>query len=442
MKLLDDHHCREVIRRAGSPFYRGLVDVVSGVLVEAVGIPAAVGALCRVERGHADPIEAEVIGFRGDRTLLMPHGELVGLAPGQPVYALGRRFGIEVSDAMLGRVLDGFGRPLDGLAPLPGGSHREVRQKAPTPLERVPVDTPLSTGVRAIDGLTTIGRGQRVGIFAGPGVGKSTLLGQITSGTEADVVVACLVGARGREVRDFVEVALGDRMARTVLVAATSDRAPLERLTAPWVAVTIAEHFQREGKNVLLVLDSITRFAHAAREVGLAAGEPPTVRGYPPSFFATVPQLLERMGRTSMGSVTGLLTVLVDGDGEDDPVAEALRGLLDGHVTLSPDLARAGHYPAIDVLGSLSRLMARLAAPEHGLAAQRLRELLSAYEDGRDLVEVGAYQPGSNPMLDVALQRLPAIEAYLRQDTNDPTGFVESVELLGLVAGTTGEVMP
>lgn len=436
MQALDISRCREVIRQASRPFYRGRVDVVSGVLVEAVGIPASMGELCRIERGNGEPIQAEVIGFRGDRTLLMPHGNVVGLAPGQSVYALGRTFGIEVSDGMLGRVLDGFGEPLDSRPPVPSGSHRNIRQPAPRPLSRAAVNQPLATGVRVIDGFNTLGRGQRLGIFAGAGVGKSTLLGQVTRGTEADVVVACLVGERGREVRDFLEDTIGEEaLKRTVLVAATSDRSPLERLTAPWVAVTIAEHFRDQGKNVLLVVDSITRFAHAAREVGLAAGEPPTVRGYPPSFFALVPQLLERMGRTDVGSITGLLTVLTDGDDDDDPVADALRGLLDGHVHLSRDLAQMGHFPAVDVLGSLSRLMPKLVTGEHQLHARRLRELLSAYREGRDLVDVGAYQRGMNPKLDEALERMPAIEALLRQDVDDPTPFHETVEVLGLVAG-------
>ena len=433
MNLLDLDRCATTIRSAERPLYRGEVDVVSGVLVEATGIPAAIGDLCEIDRGFHGRIQAEVIGFRGDRTLLMPHGDLVGFAPGQTVQGLGRAFGLNVSDEFLGRVVDGFGRPLDGRPAPENGQRRPIRRDAPMPLERASVDRPISTGVRAIDGLMTLGCGQRVGIFARAGVGKSTLLGQITRGTEADVVVACLVGERGREVRDFVEETVGDAMSRTVLVAATSDRSPLERLTAPWVAVTIAEHFQSQGKNVLLVIDSITRFAHAAREVGLAAGEPPTVRGYPPSFFATVPQLLERMGRLQSGSITGLLTVLVDGDEEDDPVADALRGLLDGHISLSPALARSGHYPAIDVLDSLSRLMPKLTDRPHQARARAIRELLAAHRDGRDLVDVGAYQPGSNRLLDMALERMPLIDTFLRQDLHDPTAFAESVEMLSLI---------
>lgn len=438
MELLNERRCRDVIQRAASPVYRGRIDVVSGVLVEAVGVPAAMGELCRVELGDGDSIEAEVIGFNGDRTLLMPHGDLVGLSPGQAVHALGRGFGIQVSDDLLGRVLDGFGNPLDDRPPILGGKHRDVRQAAPRPLDRRAVDEPITTGVRSIDGLNTVGRGQRVGIFAGAGVGKSTLLGQITAGTDADVIVACLVGERGREVRDFLEETIGAGASdRAVLVAATSDRSPLERLSAPYVATTIAEHFRDQGKNVLLVIDSITRFAHAAREVGLAAGEPPTTRGFPPSFFAMTPKLLERMGRVGEGSITGLLTVLVDGEGEDDPVADALRGLLDGHLVLSREMAQAGHFPAVDVLASLSRLMPKLVDAPHGTSARRIRELLAAYAAGKDLVDVGAYAPGSNPALDAALDRMPAIEAFLRQDMDDATAMPDTIELLGLVSGLT-----
>lgn len=437
MSLLDRERVRDIVRRGAAPAYRGRIDVVSGVMVEAAGVPAAMGELCRIERGPGDAVEAEVVGFRGDRTLLMPHGDLVGISPGQSVYALGREFGIEVSDAVLGRMLDGFGNPIDeSSAPL-GGTSRPVRQPAPLPMTRRAVDLPITTGVRAIDGLNTLGLGQRVGIFAGPGVGKSTLLGEITASTDADVVVACLVGERGREVRDFATETIGDAVRqRTVLVAATSDRSPLERLTAPFTAITIAEHFRDAGKNVLVVVDSVTRFAHASREIGLAAGEPPATRGFPPSFFATMPKLLERMGRTRNGSITGLLTVLVDGEDDDDPVADTLRGMLDGHIVLSRDLAQAGHFPAIDVLKSLSRLMPKLITNEHAEAARTLRGLMAAYGEGKDLVDVGAYVAGSNAALDAALERMPAILAFLRQGGNDATTLDATVQLLRLVAGT------
>jgi flagellum-specific ATP synthase len=283
--------------------------------------------------------------------------------------------------------------------------------------------------------LNTLGRGQRIGIFAGSGVGKSTLLGQITRGTDADVIVIALVGERGREVGGFVHEVLDENTRKkAVMVVATSDRAPIERFLAPFVAVTVAEHFRDAGKNVLLVMDSITRFAAAAREIGLAAGEPPTVRGYPPSFFATVPKLVERMGRTTKGSITGLITVLLAGDDPNEPVADTLRGLLDGHVFLRRELAQAGHFPAIDVLGSLSRLMPALVDKPHTARANALRGWLAAYRDGRDLIEIGAYKAGTNTRLDQAIARMPAIEAYLRQDVHETSPFQESAELLALVA--------
>lgn len=431
--------CLTHVEQGSRPFYRGRVDIVSGVLVEAVGVPAALGELCRIDRGALGQIEAEVVGFRGSSTLLMPHGDLAGIAPMQEVVALGRPFAAVVSDELLGRMLDGFGRPADDGPELCAGELRLVRREAPSPLRRVPIDQRLQTGVRVLDALNTIGRGQRLGIFAGSGVGKSSLLGQITRGTDADVVVCCLVGERGREVRSFLEDVLGEEgRKRSVTVVATSDRAPIERFLAPFVAVTIAEHFRDGGRDVLFVMDSVTRFAAASREIGLAAGEPPTVRGYPPSFFATVPKLVERMGRTRAGSITGLLTILLDGDDPNEPVADTLRGLLDGHLLLSRELAQTGHYPAVDVPNSISRLMPALVPPEQIEHARVVRESLVVYKDGRDMIDIGAYKPGSNPRLDEAILRMPAIEALVRQSTSDLTPFAETAELLEYVASAGG----
>lgn len=437
---LDLERSKELVHEAARPVFRGTVDIVSGVMVEAQGVPAALGELCRIDRGPLGCIDAEVVGFRGKSTLLMPHGDLEGIAPMQRVVALGRPFMINVDDTLLGRTLNGFGEPMDGGAPIHGGDRRTVRQSAPSPLSRQPIRTPLQTGIRSLDGMATMGRGQRIGIFAGSGVGKSSLLGQITRGTNADVVVVCLVGERGREVRAFIDEVLGQEgREKSVLVVATSDRSPIERFLAPFVAVTVAEHFRDQGLDVMVVMDSVTRFALASREIGLAAGEPPTVRGFPPSFFATVPKLVERMGRTDRGSITGMLTILLDGDDPHEPVADTMRGLLDGHLFLSRDLAQAGHYPAIDVLGSLSRLMVDLVGDEHLERSRRIRELLAAYREGRDLIEVGAYRAGSNPLLDEAVLRMPAIEQFLRQGSNETTSLEETNELLALL---TGQLQP
>lgn len=430
---------KERIRAAARPIFRGRVDIVSGVMVEALGVPAAIGEVCRIDLGRAGLVDAEVVGFRGSSTLLMPHGDLAGVAPMQPVVALGRPFCVPVGDALLGRMLDGFGRPLDGRGPLERGDSRNVRAAAPDPFGRKEIDEPLQTGVRAIDGLNTLGRGQRIGIFAGSGVGKSTLLSQITRGTDADVIVVGLIGERGREVKSFVDEVLGESgRKKSVVVVATSDRPPIERFIAPFVAVTAAEHFRDRGLDVLLVMDSVTRFAAASREIGLAAGEPPTVRGYPPSFFATVPKIVERMGRTHAGSITGILTVLLDQDDPNDPVSDTLRGLLDGHVYLSRDLAHQGHYPAIDVLASLSRLMPGLTDEKHQRAAAKVRELLAAWREGRDLVEIGAYKSGTNPRLDTALKLLPALQIFLRQTQRESSPFAETVALLGAIADKAG----
>ena len=379
--------------------------------------------ICYFESG---PLEAEVVGFRGDTTLLVPHGELDGIAPRQPVVALGRPLSLPGGVAALGRVLDGLGRPLDGGEPL-SGERRVVRAEAPPPLDRPPVNETLQTGVRAIDGLCTLGRGQRLGIFAGSGVGKSSLLGQITRGTDADAIVVCLVGERGREVRDFLDQILGETRDRATVVAATSDRPPLERLLAPFVATSIAESLRDEGKDVLLVMDSVTRFAAASREIGLAAGEPPTVRGYPPSFFATVPRLVERLGRTERGSITGLITVLLEADDPNEPVGDTLRGLLDGHIYLDRKLAHRGHFPAIDPLQSLSRLMDVVSTPEHQAVAALVRQDLAVYDEGRDLVEIGAYRAGTNPRLDGALLRRERVEAFLRQGRGETSALGDTL---------------
>jgi flagellum-specific ATP synthase len=436
---LDWDRARAHIAAGAAPLFRGRVEQVSGVLVEAAGVPAAVGEMCRIRRGKDDTgtdraIDAEVVGFRGTTTLLMPHGDVAGIAPMQEVTALGRPFVLHVGDEMLGRTIDGYGHAIDGGPSLTTRDARSVRGGSPDPLARPPIDRPMQTGVRAIDGLNTLGRGQRIGIFSGSGVGKSTLLGQITRGTDADVIVVALVGERGREVGGFVNEVLDEATRKkSVLVVATSDRAPIERFLAPFVAVTVAEHFRDAGKNVLLVMDSITRFAAASREIGLAAGEPPTVRGYPPSFFATVPKLVERMGRTAKGSITGLITVLLDGDDPNEPVADTLRGLLDGHLFLRRELAQAGHFPAIDVLASLSRLMPALVDDGHAASARALRGWLAAHRDGRDLIEIGAYKAGTNPRLDQAIARMSAIEAYLQQGVRETTPIDEAKELLALV---------
>jgi flagellum-specific ATP synthase len=439
MKRLDLERARRQVRSACAPAYRGRVERVSGLLVEAHGVPAAVGETCRIRRSSGESVDAEVIGFDGARTLLMPHSELVGIGPSQEVVALGRPFSIFVGDALLGRAVDGFGRPIDGRGPLAARKERPVRGPGPDPLTRRPIKEPLQTGVRVIDGLNTIGRGQRVGIFAGSGVGKSTLLAQVARGTNAQVLVTALVGERGREVGAYVRDVLEPRgLKHCVLVASTSDRPPIERFLAPFTATAIAESFRDEGLDVLLVLDSITRFAAASREIGLAAGEPPTVRGYPPSFFATVPRLLERMGTAQRGSITALLTVLLDGDDPNDPVSDTLRGLLDGHLVLARDLAGRGHWPAVDVLGGLSRLMPELVDAGHLRAATKLRGWLAAHRDGRDLVEIGAYKSGTNESLDEALARMPAIEAFLRQGPRETSTFAETRELLELVTRTNG----
>lgn len=404
---------------------------VAGVMVEAEGLPSAIGDLCRLERAGMRPLLAEVVGLRGHTACVMPYGDTAGVAAGGRVVALHRRLDVRVGESLLGRVLDGFGNPIDNRGDLERTINIPVHRDAPPALTRANITEPMITGVRALDSCLTIGLGQRIGIIAGSGVGKSTLLGDIVRGSKIDVGVVALVGERGREVRAFVEEALGEAgLKRSVVVVATSDRSPLERYKAPFLATAIAEYFRDQGRRVVLVMDSVTRFAAACREIGLAAGEPPTVKGYPPSFFATVPRLVERAGTSEKGSITAIYTVLLDGDDPDDPVGDTMRGLLDGHVLLSRKLANRGHFPAIDLLASISRLFPKVTSAEHRAAATRVRELLATYEENRDLIQIGAYKSGANPRLDAAIQRYDKIESLLRQETGKSSQLDETLKLL------------
>src|SRR5215212_8738541 len=419
-----DLHCRH-----------GRVSNLIGLILEVTGLEAEVGELCYVEAGRTrPPVPAEVVGFRDSRTLLMPLGEMEGIAPGRAATATGRQFEVPVGNDLLGRVIDGLGHPLDKQDELKGAP-RPTMASPPDALDRPHIEDRVSLGVRALDSLVPCGRGQRLGIFAGSGVGKSSLMGMIARSTSADINVICLVGERGREVRDFIDRDLGDALERSVVVVATSDQPALVRIKAAFTATAIAEHFRDEGLDVMLMMDSVTRFAMAQREVGLAIGEPPATRGYTPSVFALLPKLLERSGTSPRGSITGLYTVLVDGDDMNEPVADAVRAILDGHVVLSRDLAHAGHYPAIDVLQSVSRLVGEVVSPEVRRAGQELRRLLAALRDKGDLISIGAYQPGSDPVVDTALDKREAVERFLQQ-TVDYSSTAEEADagLLALVA--------
>jgi type III secretion protein N (ATPase) len=405
----------------------GRVSEVTGLVMRATVPGIRVGELVHVDGGGVR-LRAEVVGFRGDEVVLMPLGEVGGLGADALVSPSGRPLSIRVGEGALGRVLDGLGDPMDGLGPLRGETEEwAVDRPAPDPLRRRRVERPLALGVRAIDALLTVGEGQRVGLFAGAGVGKSTLLGQVARNTEADVNVICLCGERGREVTEFLEDALGPAgRARSVVVCATSDAPSLVRLKSTFVATAIAEWFRERGRRVLFMMDSVTRFARAQREVGLAAGEPPARQGYPPSVFALLPRLLERTGNSERGSITALYTVLVAGGDMEEPIADEVRGILDGHIVLSRELGARNHWPAIDVLASLSRVMPLVTDPEHRQAAGRLRDLLAAYERQRDLILLGAYQKGSDPRTDEAIAKIGAIEAFLRQGVQESSPFADT----------------
>ncbi|MDQ7793168.1 MAG: FliI/YscN family ATPase [bacterium] len=403
---------------------RGRISRVVGLTLEATGPRALVGELCRVQRTGNGTLLAEVTGFRDGRTLLTPLGDPGGVGPGNLVEAAGCVLGIPVGPGLLGRVVDGLGRPIDSLGPLEVTSWRAVDSPAPPAMDRPPIGLPLPTGVKAIDGVLTCGRGQRMGIFAGSGVGKSTLLGMMARFTEAEVNVIALIGERGREVREFLDRDLGEEgRKRSVVVAATSDQPALVRIKAAMVATAIAEYFRDQGKHVLLTMDSLTRFAMAQREVGLANGEPPAARGYTPSVFSMLPRLLERAGCSPAGSITGFYTVLVEGDDTMEPVADSLRAILDGHVVLSRDLAARGHYPPIDVLLSISRLMPEVVDEGTLRSALEVRKVLAVYREAEDLINIGAYAPGQNPAIDHACRHIGPVLEFLRQDRDERAGF-------------------
>ena len=411
----------------------GRVSRVVGITVEVEGIKAPIGEVCEIRvPGEAEAVRAEVVGFRDATTVLMPLGELRGVYQGCPVVPCGRPLGVRVGEGLLGRVLNGLGEPADGQGPVAGRTvEYPVDNRPPDPLKRRRITEVLPTGVRAIDGLLSCGRGQRVGIFSGSGVGKSTLLGMISRYSGADVNVIGLIGERGREVRDFIENDLGPQgLARSVVVVATSEQPALVRLKGAFVACAVAEYFRDRGKDVLLLMDSVTRFAMAQREVGLAVGEPPATKGYTPTVFAQLPRLLERAGMGETGSITAFFTVLVDGDDLTEPIADAVRGILDGHIVLSRQLASANHFPAVDVLNSVSRLMPDIVTEEHRTAAARFRDLLAAYRQAEDLINIGAYVAGSNPKVDEAVSRYEKMTGFLRQDMHEHTPFEAAVEEL------------
>lgn len=416
---------------------RGRLLEVVGTLIRAGGIQARIGELCELRTpGAATLAYAEVVGFSRQQVLLMPVEPVAGLSTATEIVATGKSATVPVGDGMLGRVIDGLGRPLDGCelpAHLP---QRPCMGSPPNPLERKPIENVLPTGVRVIDGLTTLGEGQRVGLFAPAGVGKSTLMGMLARGTQSDVNVIALVGERGREVREFIEQTLGpEGLAKSVVVVATSDRSALERVKAAYAATAIAEHFRSEGKRVLLLMDSLTRFARAQREIGLAAGEPPTRRGYPPSIFAELPRLLERAGCDDKGSITAMYTVLTEGEDIDDPISEEVRSILDGHIVMSRKLAEKNYYPAIDPLASLSRLMTQITLPQHQTAAGQLRNLESKYRDIELLVQIGEYRKGSDALADESIAKHDAIRNFLTQRANDLTDFRQTFSLLRQVVG-------
>jgi flagellum-specific ATP synthase len=429
---IDFEKYHQAVDRADLVRVIGKVVQVVGLIIEAQVGGVSVGDLCsiRIEKESREQF-AEVVGFKESRVLLMPLGSTAGIAPGAQVTAVGHPLRVRVGPDVLGRVLGGLGEPIDGKEPVQGEADAPLDADPPDPVKRPRVTDVMRCGVRAIDGMLTVGKGQRIGIFAGSGVGKSTLMGMIARNAEADVNVICLVGERGREVRDFIEESLGEEgLKKSVVVVATSDQPPLIRLKAAFVATAIAEYFRNGGQKVILMMDSVTRFAMAQRDIGLAAGEPPTTKGYTPSVFAMLPRLMERSGTSERASITAFYTILVEGDDFNEPIADHARSILDGHIVLSRDLAARNHYPAIDVPHSVSRIMTNLVSDEHKAAAGKLREVLARYSEAEDLINIGAYVKGSNPKIDYALSKIDQVNEFLKQGTFEQIDFEETVEKL------------
>ncbi|MBB6430739.1 FliI/YscN family ATPase [Algisphaera agarilytica] len=424
----------DLLDRCTAPELRGTVKEVRGLALRVATLPAPIGAMVEIfshagNRAQSPPIPGEVVGFDGRDTVVMPLGSASGVSRGDHVVALHNTQQVRVGPTLLGRVLNGMGEPIDGQGPLRDTVPQPLHPEPVDPLDRPLIDQPLATGMRVIDAMTPLGMGQRMGVFASPGVGKSTLLASCAKHTAADVSVIALIGERGREVKDFIEKALGaDGMARSVVVCATSDESALMRLRAAWVGTSIAEYFRDQGLNVMLVMDSVTRFCQAQRQVGLAAGEPPATKGYPPSVFATLPKLLERSGRTSQGSITGLYSVLVEGGDMDEPIADACRGILDGHLLLDRKLAEQGHYPAIDVPGSISRVADDVTDANHQQWRRQVLKLIAAHRQVEDLVNIGAYAAGSNPDFDLAITCKPAIDRLLQQGRGEVQGQADFLQ--------------
>lgn len=426
---------RRIIENTETIRVNGKVIDVIGLVIVSVGPNAVLGEICTIFDQNGNEIcKAEVVGFKNGKVLSIAIGEVHNISPACEIKASGKSFSVGVGKELLGRVIDGLGIPIDGKGEINYSSFRESHREPPNPLERKRISQPIQTGIRAIDGLLTIGKGQRVGIFAGSGVGKSVTLGMIARNTSADVNVIALIGERGREVREFIERDLGEEgLSRSVVVCATSDKSPLIRMKGAYVATTIAEYFRDLGMDVMLMMDSVTRFAMAQREIGLTIGEPPTTKGYTPSVFALLPKLLERAGNTDKGSITGLYTVLVDGDDMTEPIADAARSILDGHIVLSRKLANKGHYPAIDTLQSVSRVMPDIIDREHYQKAMRFNEILATYREAEDLINIGAYAKGSNPQIDHALSKINQLRAYLKQDVFEKALYDQSVDRLNQI---------